>query len=57
MTFTVTLLFVFQTILDMTFGAGGHTKALLDHLPDCQILALDRDPYAYQLAQTLAEER
>ena len=52
-----TFLLFFQTILDMTFGAGGHSKALLHSLPDCKILALDRDPYAYKLAQELASER
>ena len=41
----------------MTFGAGGHSKAFLDSLPDCQILALDRDPQAHKVAQSLAEER
>lgn len=46
-----------KTVLDMTFGAGGHSRALLDHLPDCVVLALDRDPYAHKLAQELAEER
>ncbi|XP_039267213.2 12S rRNA N(4)-cytidine methyltransferase METTL15-like [Styela clava] len=43
-------------ILDMTFGAGGHTKAILENCPDCKIIALDRDPYANSLAQQLREE-
>ena len=54
MTFLVHIL---QTILDMTFGAGGHSRALLSSLPECTILALDRDPAAYSLAQKLAAQR
>ncbi|XP_053245711.1 12S rRNA N4-methylcytidine (m4C) methyltransferase isoform X2 [Podarcis raffonei] len=44
-----------QCILDMTFGAGGHTKALMQEAADIKIYALDRDPTAYQLAQRLSE--
>ena len=47
----------FQRIVDMTFGAGGHTKALLDNIPDCHIYTLDRDPLAYKIACDLAQER
>ncbi|XP_053138816.1 12S rRNA N4-methylcytidine (m4C) methyltransferase isoform X3 [Hemicordylus capensis] len=42
-------------ILDMTFGAGGHTKALLQKAMDIKIYALDRDPMAYELAQQLSK--
>ncbi|XP_015670872.1 probable methyltransferase-like protein 15 [Protobothrops mucrosquamatus] len=42
-----------QHILDMTFGAGGHTKAILQKAKDIKIYALDRDPTAYELAQQL----
>ncbi|XP_030650016.1 12S rRNA N(4)-cytidine methyltransferase METTL15 [Chanos chanos] len=45
-----------QVILDMTFGAGGHSKAILKTVPDVTVLALDRDPVAYRLSQQLAEE-
>lgn len=43
--------------IDATFGRGGHTKAILQHLgTDGRVLALDRDPDAiaagYKLAQT-----
>ncbi|KAM3855651.1 12S rRNA N(4)-cytidine methyltransferase METTL15 isoform 2-T3 [Vipera latastei] len=41
-------------ILDMTFGAGGHTKAILQKAKDIKIYALDRDPAAYKLAQQLS---
>ncbi|XP_061466562.1 12S rRNA N4-methylcytidine (m4C) methyltransferase isoform X2 [Rhineura floridana] len=44
-----------QCILDMTFGAGGHTKALMQKATDIKIYALDRDPAAYKLAQQLSE--
>ncbi|OQV16838.1 putative methyltransferase-like protein 15-like protein [Hypsibius exemplaris] len=39
--------------LDMTFGAGGHSAALLETFPDCTIYALDRDPIARQYATAL----
>lgn len=42
-------------ILDMTFGAGGHSKKILDNVPNIKLLALDRDPVAYNYASKLAE--
>lgn len=44
-----------QTILDMTFGAGGHSLELIKNNPDIKILALDRDPVAHRHAKTLAK--
>ncbi|KAL5007855.1 hypothetical protein ScPMuIL_016661 [Solemya velum] len=44
-----------QLIVDMTFGGGGHTKALLNEAPGLKIIALDRDHTAYNLAQNLAQ--
>lgn len=44
-----------QVFIDMTFGAGGHTKRLLDTCQDAVVYALDRDPVAYKLAQELAD--
>ncbi|XP_061212558.1 12S rRNA N4-methylcytidine (m4C) methyltransferase isoform X3 [Neopsephotus bourkii] len=44
-----------QHFLDMTFGAGGHTKALLEKASNITIYALDRDPTAYNIAQQLSE--
>lgn len=41
----------------MTFGAGGHSRALLDSIPDCHIIALDRDPLAFSIAEDLAKNR
>uniref|UniRef100_A0A1B6KWX1 Methyltransferase-like protein 15 homolog n=1 Tax=Graphocephala atropunctata TaxID=36148 RepID=A0A1B6KWX1_9HEMI len=42
--------------IDMTFGAGGHTKHLLEFCPSLKIIALDRDPVAFGYAQKLAEQ-
>ncbi|NXE45157.1 MET15 protein, partial [Casuarius casuarius] len=44
-----------QCFLDMTFGAGGHTTALLQKASDITVYALDRDPTAYKIAQQLSE--
>jgi 16S rRNA (cytosine1402-N4)-methyltransferase len=41
--------------LDGTFGAGGYTEALLTSVPDSTVLALDRDPDAIALGNTLKE--
>lgn len=32
--------------IDMTFGAGGHTRKILESAPDIKVIALDRDPDA-----------
>ncbi|XP_053304617.1 12S rRNA N4-methylcytidine (m4C) methyltransferase [Spea bombifrons] len=45
-----------QTILDMTFGAGGHTTSILKQAANIKILALDRDPKAYEIAKQLSFE-
>lgn len=47
--------FTQQRFLDMTFGAGGHTAALLEKASDITVYALDRDPTAYKIAQQLSE--
>uniref|UniRef100_A0A182F765 12S rRNA N(4)-cytidine methyltransferase METTL15 n=2 Tax=Anopheles albimanus TaxID=7167 RepID=A0A182F765_ANOAL len=45
-----------QTFIDMTFGAGGHSRALLEAAPGATIIALDRDPHAHRLACEMATE-
>ncbi|XP_038621100.1 12S rRNA N4-methylcytidine (m4C) methyltransferase [Tachyglossus aculeatus] len=44
-----------QSILDMTFGSGGHTRAILRKEPGIVLYALDRDPSAYKIAQQLSQ--
>ncbi|XP_033645882.1 probable methyltransferase-like protein 15 [Asterias rubens] len=45
-----------RIFVDMTFGAGGHTRALLKQGVDTQVYGLDRDPVAFDLAQRMAEK-
>ncbi|XP_017777060.1 PREDICTED: probable methyltransferase-like protein 15 homolog [Nicrophorus vespilloides] len=44
-----------KLILDMTFGAGGHSRQLLQ-TSNVRLLALDRDPVAHNYAKELASE-
>ncbi|XP_043825532.1 12S rRNA N4-methylcytidine (m4C) methyltransferase [Dromiciops gliroides] len=44
-----------QNILDMTFGSGGHSRAILQKEVDVTLYVLDRDPTAYAIAQQLSE--
>ncbi len=37
-------------VVDCTLGAGGHAAALLEAAPDLQLIGIDRDPQARQLA-------
>lgn len=45
-----------QTIIDMTFGAGGHSKLILEKVPNIKLITLDRDPLAYEYACKLQEK-
>ncbi|ORY96915.1 ribosomal RNA small subunit methyltransferase H [Syncephalastrum racemosum] len=39
---------------DLTFGDGGYTRAILDTC-DCQVVAVDQDPTAYEKARQMAD--
>ena len=45
-----------KTYLDATFGAGGHTRAILDANPLCKIIAVDRDENATNIAEDFYHE-
>jgi len=45
-----------QTIIDMTFGAGGHTRRILESCPAVRVIALDRDPVAHEFAQGMSQQ-
>lgn len=42
--------------IDMTFGAGGHTKKILESSPDIKVIALDRDPDAKKYMDVICEK-
>ena len=42
-----------QRIVDLTFGAGGHSRAILEQVEGSSLITLDRDPLAYSLALEL----
>lgn len=44
-----------EVYVDMTFGAGGHTRRILE-TANCKVVALDRDPIAHEKAHLLAKE-
>ncbi|XP_036077576.1 12S rRNA N4-methylcytidine (m4C) methyltransferase isoform X2 [Rousettus aegyptiacus] len=44
-----------QIFLDMTFGSGGHTRAILQKESDITLYVLDRDPKAHVIAEQLSE--
>lgn len=45
-----------KVFIDMTFGAGGHSRGILQKAPDATIYALDRDPIAHEYSIKLASE-
>jgi 16S rRNA (cytosine1402-N4)-methyltransferase len=44
------------TIVDGTFGGGGYTRALLQALPNCSVIGIDRDPAAAERAQAVSAD-
>jgi 16S rRNA (cytosine1402-N4)-methyltransferase len=44
-----------ETYVDCTFGAGGHTRAILESA-NCRVIAIDRDPNVKVFAQELKKE-
>ena len=44
-----------QVFVDMTFGAGGHTRRLLQAAPKCRVYCLDRDPFAINIAREMSK--
>ncbi|XP_049877631.1 probable methyltransferase-like protein 15 homolog [Pectinophora gossypiella] len=44
-----------ELYIDMTFGAGGHSRRLLESA-NCKLITLDRDPTAFEKAKKLAEQ-
>ncbi|KAK7098946.1 hypothetical protein V1264_003156 [Littorina saxatilis] len=45
-----------ETIVDMTFGGGGHSKSILQRAQGITLVAADRDPVAFELAKQLEWE-
>ncbi|MGA7746177.1 MAG: 16S rRNA (cytosine(1402)-N(4))-methyltransferase RsmH, partial [Candidatus Aquilonibacter sp.] len=43
------------TYVDATFGAGGHSKAILSQLQTGRLIALDADPDAIARAQAISD--
>ena len=43
------------TIVDATFGGGGHSKEILDNYPNVKIIALDQDKSAWEKAESKFE--
>jgi 16S rRNA (cytosine1402-N4)-methyltransferase len=44
-----------ETYLDCTFGAGGHTAAIL-RSANCKVISIDRDPHVQLIADELKKE-
>lgn len=46
------------TYVDVTFGGGGHSKAILDRLgPEGRLFSFDQDPDAWEQAEKIDDER
>src|SRR5579872_6535567 len=42
---------------DVTFGSGGHTKAILDKQPECSVVAIDWDATSIETYAPALEEQ
>lgn len=40
-----------QMYIDCTYGLGGHTNAILENNPECEVIAFERDTKTFELAQ------
>ena len=45
------------TYVDATFGAGGHSRAILERLTTGQLFSFDADPSARERAAAIADSR
>uniref|UniRef100_A0A8C1RCL2 Methyltransferase like 15 n=1 Tax=Cyprinus carpio TaxID=7962 RepID=A0A8C1RCL2_CYPCA len=45
-----------QVVLDLTFGAGDHSKAILQSVPGVTVVAADCDPKAFQMEELQGEK-
>lgn len=46
-----------KTYVDVTFGGGGHTKAILEAEPTCRVIAVDWDKKAVEMNAPALEEQ
>ncbi len=46
-----------KTYLDVTFGSGGHSHAILDHEPKCNVIAMDWDALSLETYAPLLQEK
>ncbi|XP_050685253.1 probable methyltransferase-like protein 15 homolog isoform X2 [Leptidea sinapis] len=44
-----------ELYIDMTFGAGGHSRKILESV-NCNLITVDRDPFAYEESKKLAAD-
>jgi len=42
--------------IDATFGGGGHTRAILERIPESKVIGIDQDPAALKRAEVISTE-